>query len=99
MHLPQLISMKTKFVSVLILVSASVVAQSAPSAKTPGFAPLEKWRAAVQAGDSAKVKSLYSDSAKIQNPKKEPISLADDVQFWAAARNGLSLETANLEPP
>jgi len=89
---------KTFFAAAVLLWSAlAASAQSAPPSKT--FEPLNKWRAAVQSGDAAKLKSLYADTAKIQNPKKEPISLADDLQFWTAARHGLSLEIANVEPP
>ncbi|MBV9277293.1 MAG: thioredoxin family protein [Candidatus Eremiobacteraeota bacterium] len=89
---------KQLFLSALLLCSALISAESTPS-PNPSFAPLDKWRVAVQSGDAAKLKSLYSDSAKIQNPKKEPITLADDVHFWTAARKGLSLELAPVEPP
>jgi len=89
---------KTVLASAVLLCSALIAsAQSASS--SPTFAPLDKWRTAVQSGDAAKIKALYSDTAKLQNPKKEPISLADDVQFWTAAHSGLSLEVANVEPP
>jgi len=89
---------RTYVASAILLCSALMMsAQSAPSKDS--FAPVDKWRAAVQSGDAAKLKGLYADSAKIQNPKKEPISLADDLQFWSAARGGLSIEIANVEPP
>ena len=69
----------------------------------PALAPsLERWRAAVQAGDSAALKSLYAPSAQIQDVKKQPIHLADELEFWSAARkNGLQsvkLDVVKVEP-
>jgi thioredoxin 1 len=90
--------MKTRFIASAIFLFA-VLAASAQTTSNHSFAPLERWKAAVQTGDAAKLKGLYADSAKIQNPKKEPISLADDLQFWTSARNGLSVEIANVDPP
>lgn len=68
------------------------------------FAPLERWKAAVLAGDDATLRLLYSSSppADIQNPKKQPIALADELKFWGGLKQeGLSrvnIEIAKLEP-
>jgi hypothetical protein len=68
------------------------------------FAPLERWKAAVLAGDDAALRSLYSSSppADIQNPKKQPIPLAEELKFWEGLkREGLSrvnLDIAKVEP-
>ena len=80
----------------LLLSSVSVAAQT--------FAPLERWKAAVLAGDDAALRGLYSTSppAEIQNPEKQPIPLTDELRFWESLkREGLSrmtLEIAKLEP-
>jgi len=81
---------------ILLLMSLSVVAQD--------FAPLDRWKAAVLAGDDAALRSLYSSSppADIQNPKKQRIALADEFRFWEGLKGeGLSamkIEVAKVEP-
>ena len=68
------------------------------------FAPLERWKAAVLAGDDAGLRALYSANppADIQNPKKQPIPLADELRFWEGLKGqGLSavkIEIAKLDP-
>jgi len=68
------------------------------------FAPLDRWKAAVLAGDAAALRALYSANppADIQNPKKQPIALADELRFWEGFKGeGLSamkIEIAKLEP-
>ncbi len=68
------------------------------------FAPLERWKAAVLAGDDAALRALYSANppADIQNPKKQPIPLADELKFWEGLKGqGLSavkIEIAKLDP-
>jgi thioredoxin 1 len=68
------------------------------------FAPLDHWKAAVLAGDNAALRSLYSSNppAEIQNPKKQPIPLADELKFWEGLKGqGLStlkIEIAKFEP-
>jgi len=79
----------------LLLFSLQVAAQ--------GFAPLERWKAAVLAGDDAALRALYSANppADIQNPKKQPIPLADELRFWEGLKGqGLSavkIEIAKLD--
>jgi len=81
---------------ILLLFSLTVAAQD--------FAPLERWKAAVLAGDDAALRALYSANppADIQNFKKQPILLADEFRFWEAFKGeGLSamrVEIAKLEP-
>ena len=91
--------MNTKFFLPAVLLCSALATSAQSTPPTSNFAPVEKWRAAVQSGDARKLKSLYAETAKIQTPKKQPISLADDLQFWAAARRGLSVEVAPMEPP
>ena len=80
----------------LLLFSLKVAAQD--------FAPLERWKAAVLAGDDAALRALYSANppADIQNPKKQPIPLADELRFWEGLKGqGLSavkIEIAKLDP-
>jgi thiol-disulfide isomerase/thioredoxin len=83
-------------VFILSLLSLRVAAQD--------FAPLDRWKAAVLAGDEAALRALYSANppAHIQNPKKQPIPLADELRFWGGLKNqGLSamkVEIAKLGP-
>jgi len=83
-------------VFILFLFSLTVAAQD--------FAPLERWKAAVLAGDDSGLRALYSASppADIQNPKKQTIPLEDELRFWKGLKGqGLSavkIEVAKLEP-
>jgi thioredoxin 1 len=80
----------------LLFVAASIGAQD--------FAPLDRWKAAVLAGDDAGLRKLYSANppADIQNSKKQPIALADELRFWEGLKSeGLSsmkIEIAKVEP-
>jgi thioredoxin 1 len=82
-------------VFILLLFSLEVTAQD--------FAPLERWKAAVLAGDDAGLRALYSanPSVDIQNPKKQPIPLANEIKFWEGLKGqGLSavkIEIAKLD--
>ncbi|MGA9210656.1 MAG: thioredoxin family protein, partial [Terriglobales bacterium] len=86
---------RTAFIA-LFLLSLPMTAQD--------FAPLERWKAAVLSGDDAALRALYSANppADIQNPKKQPIPLADELRFWEGLKGqGLSamkIEIAKLEP-
>src|SRR5271169_3193535 len=68
------------------------------------FAPLERWKAAVLAGDDAALRALYSANppADIQNFKKQPIPLADEIRFWEGLKgqglSALKIEIAKLDP-
>ena len=67
------------------------------------FAPLDRWKAAVLAGDDAALRALYSANppADIENPKKQPIPLADELKFWeglkAAGLSAMKIEIAKLD--
>ncbi|MFZ3214397.1 MAG: thioredoxin family protein [Terriglobales bacterium] len=90
-----MIRYRTAFIA-LFLLSLPMTAQD--------FAPLERWKAAVLSGDDAALRALYSANppADIQNPKKQPIPLADELRFWEGLKGqGLSamkIEIAKLEP-
>jgi len=77
---------------------------SALSVAGQDFAPLDRWKAAVLGGDDAALRLLYSTNppADIQNPKKQPIPLADELRFWEGLKGeGLSamkIEVTKLEP-
>lgn len=68
----------------LFLLSLPASAQQSPS-----FAPFEKWRAAVLAGDSAALSALYSKSPEPQllGSGKKPISLQDELAFWSSLKS------------
>jgi len=68
------------------------------------FAPLDRWKAAVLAGDDARLRALYSTipPSEIQNPKKQPIALVDELRFWEGLKSegltAVKIEIAKLEP-
>ena len=74
------------------------------AAAAEDFAPLDRWKAAVVAGDDARLRALYSTipPAEIQNPKKQPIALADELRFWEGLKgeglSAMNIEIAKLEP-
>jgi thioredoxin 1 len=74
------------FLPVLLLATVALAHQSASSAP---FAPFEKWRAAVLAGDSSTLRALYSQSPAPQllGPGKQPMSLPDEVAFWSGLKS------------
>ncbi len=88
--------------AVLLIVSGSVLAQRVDQLVPPGLAPaLERWRAAVLAGDAAALRALYDPAPQIQDIKKQSVSLADELQFWTAAGKGLQtikLDIVKVEP-
>lgn len=63
------------------------------------FAPFEKWRTAVLAGDSAALTALYTQSPApdIIGPDKKNISVQSEVAFWTAWKTqGLTNITAQV---
>jgi len=62
------------------------------------FPLLDRWKAAVLAGDDAALRTTYSmiPPAQIQNPKKQPIALEDELRFWESLK-GQGLTTIKIE--
>jgi ketosteroid isomerase-like protein len=77
----------------LFFVAPSYAGQSPASG---GFAPLEKWRAAVRSGDSTALTQLYAESAQVSDTHGRPFNLGDDIAFWSAWK-GKGLTNAKLE--
>ena len=81
----------------LFLAAAAFPRQTASSAV---FAPFEEWRAAVLAGDSSTLSSLYAQSppAEIVGPGRTRVALPDEIAFWAGWKSegliGLSAQIA-----
>jgi len=67
------------------------------------FPPLDRWKAAVLAGDDAALRPLYSviPPADIHNPKKQPIALEDELRFWEGLKGeglaAMKIEIAKLD--
>jgi hypothetical protein len=81
------------------MVLVAGVAWAHQAASGAPFGPFEKWRAAVLAGDSAALTALYSQSPapQLQTADKKPISVADDVAFWAGLKaQGLTNVSAQI---
>jgi len=87
--------MRARWIAVVFLLFPLAVAAQ-------DFAPLERWKAAVLVGDDAGLRALYSANPDIQNSKKQPISLADELKFWEGFKgqglSRLSIEIAKLGP-
>ena len=89
------------FRSIVLLFMAAIVlcahshAQDNPAADPPtGFAPLDKWRSAIVAGDAAALKAFYSTDPAAQVRANGMVAGADaDVNFWL----GLKARSVKLE--
>lgn len=98
-------TVRTRFTLVFVISACTFLhAQRLDQLLPPALAPsIEHWRAAVLAGDAAALKGLYDPSAQIQDPKKQPISLADELQFWTAAKKSrlqaVKLDIVKVDPP
>jgi thioredoxin 1 len=77
------------------------------SAASPVLQPLERWRAAVLAGDKATLTSLYMTSppARAKTPQGETLDPGEEPAFWSSLRRlGLTsldiklLEVKTLQP-
>jgi thioredoxin 1 len=82
------------FVFAILLLMAGRVARAQSD-----FAPFEKWRAAVLAGDPAALAALYTQSPApdITGPDKKNISAQSEVAFWTAWKaQGLTNITAQV---
>jgi len=76
---------------------ASTAAFARPAA--PNFTPFEQWRAAVMAGDSAALASLYSRTPEPQltSLSNKPFPLSDELAFWSSLKaKGLVTVLADL---
>ena len=77
--------------------NAAAKAQAASAA----FAPLEQWKAAVLAGDAAKLRALYSTNpeARVILPSGETNAQAD-IAFWTGLKaRGIKLEIVQSTSP
>ena len=88
----------------VLMLSSSLFAQRVDQLLPPALAPaLDRWRAAVLAGDTAALKGLYDAAPQLQDIKKQPISLSDELSFWTAPKKEglqtLKLEIVKVEPP
>src|SRR6202047_3638733 len=65
---------------------AQGAAQVSASATSSHFAPLDRWTAAVRAGDKSRLRDLYSSGpdAFVQTPEgKRPDLAAEEAEFWS----------------
>jgi len=64
---------------------------------------LENWRKAVLAGDADALRRLYAAQPQVLDPRKEPIRLDDEIQFWASRKKegltGMEMEIVKVDPP
>ena len=88
-----------------ILVSVLAANGQQAAAKAPqssaGFAPLEQWKAAVLAGDAAKLRALYSTNpeARVILPSGETNAQAD-IAFWTGLKaRSIKLDIAQSASP
>jgi thioredoxin 1 len=84
---------------ILCTLVLATIASAHQSASTVPFPAFEKWRAAVLAGDSSALNSLYSQSPAPQlvGPGKQPHSVSDEVSFWSSWKSqGLTNISAQI---
>jgi thioredoxin 1 len=81
------------------LITACASAQT-PDLPNPHFAPFERWKAAVLAGDSVALKSLYSTDPPAKVSVKGAMSDASaDVDFWLRLKpRNIKTEVVRNEP-
>jgi len=83
--------------TIVLLLSGAALAQSVDQLAPPALAAsLEQWRRAALSGNAEALKQLYSPGASILDLKKQPISLADELQFWASQKKD-GLRSASLD--
>jgi thioredoxin 1 len=88
-------------IALVVLVSAASAGTQQATPKTAAFAPLEQWRAAVLAGDAAKLRALYSvnPEARVILPSGETNAQAD-IAFWTGLKaRGIKLEMVQSASP
>jgi thioredoxin 1 len=76
-----------------LIIACATVASKAQERPAASFAPLEQWRFAVAAGDSAALTHMFvtSPPPQIKSADEKDIALQDEVSFWAAWKaKGLS---------
>ena len=89
--------------ALIVLLCTTVIALP-QIACAQGFPPLDRWKAAVLAGDDAALRAIYSvdPPAHIETPRKQMIPLPDELKFWENwKRQGLmtmNIELAKLQP-
>jgi len=94
--------MRNIWLSLLILALASPVLAQQPASD---FAPFEKWRAAVLAGDASALAALYTQSPApdISATDKKPISPQDEIAFWSSWKSkgltNLSAQVVQQDQP
>ena len=97
--------MKRVILGVLVCAMAAVPAYAAQGGSTrtaskaaaaSAFAPLDRWKAAVVAGDRSALEAMYSSQpgAFVQTPQGRTTDPSEEPQWWAALR-GMGLENFN----
>jgi thioredoxin family protein len=92
-----------RFVLTFFLLTMPGLAQRTDQLTPATSAAFDRWRTAVLAGDEAGLKKLYTDAPQIQDPKKQPISLADELAFWSSQKKAglraVKLDIVKVDPP
>jgi thioredoxin 1 len=90
--MPRLIALSLAFL-------VATVALAHQSASGAPFAPFEKWRSAVLAGDTSALTAIYSQNPPPQliGPNKAQLTVPDEVSFWSAWKSqGLTNVSAQI---
>jgi len=82
----------------LLMLAGASFSQTASDSAT-GFPPLDRWKAAVVAGDAAALKSLYSTDPAAQIDANGSTTNADaDIAFWLALKaRSIKLEIVRMK--
>jgi hypothetical protein len=95
--------LRSRFALLVLLTLLSANVFSAHALQREGFAPLERWRAAVLAGDAAALEAMYvhDPRATFQVGKVTSSDPKDEVAFWSGFKakglTALNLDIARTE--
>jgi thioredoxin 1 len=101
MHRISIAAATASVVLVSVLAASGQKAPVKPQQAVATFAPLEQWKAAVLAGDAAKLRALYSTNpeARVILQSGETNAQAD-IAFWTGLKaRGIKLEVAQSTSP
>jgi thioredoxin 1 len=95
---PRILSTLTLTLFVFLLLNPQTFAQT-PSINSAGFPPLDQWKAAILAGDAAKLKSFYSTSPAADISANGHDATADsDINFWLGLKpRSIKIEIVRLK--
>jgi thioredoxin 1 len=86
-------------VFILLLISSASWSQSGAAAQS--FAPLDRWKSAILAGDSEALQTLFSTTPAPQiSIGKDPSDVATEINFWKGLKaSGITIDIVQTNQP